>query len=520
MRTVTITCDTTAGAELGTSIGTSPAVVTTAQLYDAYGAVTARGATYGASGLSFVYTYDDFGRLRSVSENDNGTVVTTWYTYDNAGRLFRVCSTATCLASDGVTSTASETYVYDANGNRTSWLTTGASNSANVTSTSVDAQDRLLSFTSSAGATTCAYDALGRLATKTTPAGDVSTLTWEASGALVSLVRTGSEAANVTYRNDAVGRRIARLVDGVVTTRWLYAGIHPVAEFNAAWVLLRVFVYATRGHVPDVVMAREGGVWVSYRVVTDHLGSLRRVVRVSDGAVVQRMQYDAYGRVLEDWAASAWTQVPFAFAGGIYDRATKLVRFGAREYDAEIGQWIAKDPIGFDGGDANLYGYCWDNPIAYVDEDGHLGVFVAVLAVAALYVAVDLVRFMAIGSRERARRTWMHETFSMGLHGGPAGNDSVRPGVGPDGKAYNDDDSADFYHCMANCQAGQMGPHGVGFTVAASLCRGDFSDGDAQINLDSASWGFNHSGSSCLSRCSRMHGTSSQVETERTFSER
>jgi YD repeat-containing protein len=167
---LTITRDTTAGAELGTSIGTSPAVVTTTQLYDAYGAVTTRGATYGASGLSFAYTYDDFGRLRSVLENDNGTVVTTWYTYDNAGRLFRVCSTATCLASDGVTSTASETYVYDANGNRTSWLTTGAANSANVTATSVDAQDRLLSFTSSAGDSTYTYDALGRLATKTTPA--------------------------------------------------------------------------------------------------------------------------------------------------------------------------------------------------------------------------------------------------------------------------------------------------------------------------------------------------------------
>ncbi len=61
---------------------------------------------------------------------------------------------------------------------------------------------------------------------------------------------------------------------------------------------------------------------------------------------------------------------PFGFAGGIYDPHTKLVRFGARDYDAETGRWTAKDPIGFGGGDTNLYGYVVNDPVDFIDLQG------------------------------------------------------------------------------------------------------------------------------------------------------
>ena len=77
------------------------------------------------------------------------------------------------------------------------------------------------------------------------------------------------------------------------------------------------------------------------------------------GEVAQQLDYDAWGRVIED---SRPGFQPFGFAGGLHDPDTQLTRFGARDYDAETGRWTAKDPILFDGGDSNLYGYVLQDP--------------------------------------------------------------------------------------------------------------------------------------------------------------
>jgi len=70
------------------------------------------------------------------------------------------------------------------------------------------------------------------------------------------------------------------------------------------------------------------------------------VVNSETGAIAQRMRYDEYGQVLEDTNPGFQ---PFGYAGGLYDPDSGLVRFGARDYDAEIERWLAKDPIGFGG---------------------------------------------------------------------------------------------------------------------------------------------------------------------------
>lgn len=171
---------------------------------------------------------------------------------------------------------------------------------------------------------------------------------------------------------DPAGLRIGRKVGGALERGWLYAGgLLPVAETDAdGHTVRRVFVYATRPNVPDLVQQLEGGAWVTYRVLVDHLGSVRSVVRASDGALVQRMDYDAFGVVLDDWSASGWVRIPFGFAGGLYDRETGLVRFGAREYDAPVGRWVSRDPILFGGGDSNLYAYVSNDPINGIDPTG------------------------------------------------------------------------------------------------------------------------------------------------------
>jgi RHS repeat-associated protein len=56
--------------------------------------------------------------------------------------------------------------------------------------------------------------------------------------------------------------------------------------------------------------------------------------------------------------------------GGFFDPLTGLTRFGARDYDASVGRWIAKDPILFDGGQANLYVYVGNDPVNWFDPSG------------------------------------------------------------------------------------------------------------------------------------------------------
>lgn len=41
-----------------------------------------------------------------------------------------------------------------------------------------------------------------------------------------------------------------------------------------------------------------------------------------------------------------------------------------RHYDAQIARWTSKDPIRFDAGDANLYGYVMQDPINGIDPSG------------------------------------------------------------------------------------------------------------------------------------------------------
>jgi RHS repeat-associated protein len=97
------------------------------------------------------------------------------------------------------------------------------------------------------------------------------------------------------------------------------------------------------------------------------LGSPRLVVDIATNTVVQSLSYDVWGNIIQD--SNPGFQ-PFGFAGGLYDRDTRLVRFGARDYDAETGRWTAKDPILFAGGDTNLYGYVLNDPVNWIDPFG------------------------------------------------------------------------------------------------------------------------------------------------------
>ena len=168
---------------------------------------------------------------------------------------------------------------------------------------------------------------------------------------------TLTDGTVIDYLVDPMGRRVGKKVNSQLVQGWIYQdALRPIAELNATGQVVARFVYGTQTNVPDYMI--KGG--VTYRIVTDHLGSVRLVVNVETGAVAQRLAYDAWGSVLENTAPGFQ---PFGFAGGLYDEQTGLVRFGARDYNAQAGRWTAKDPIGLIGGDANLYRYAL-TPIA------------------------------------------------------------------------------------------------------------------------------------------------------------
>jgi RHS repeat-associated protein len=80
--------------------------------------------------------------------------------------------------------------------------------------------------------------------------------------------------------------------------------------------------------------------------------------------VSEQITYDEFGNILTNTSPGFQ---PFGFAGCLYDTDTKLCHFGARDYDGSIGRWLNKDPILFNGGDTNLYGYVLQDPIKRVD---------------------------------------------------------------------------------------------------------------------------------------------------------
>jgi len=245
-------------------------------------------------------------------------------------------------------------YGYDDNGNRTSLVT----QSANIAAT-YDAQDRMLSY----GDNTYNYTANGELKTKENTASSQTTAyTYDVFGNLTKVVLP--DATVIEYVIDGQNRRIGKKVGGALAQGFLYQDrLRPAAELDGSGNILSRFVYGEKPNVPEYFI--KGG--VNYRILTDHLGSVRLVVNTAAGAVVQRMDYDEFGNVLQDTNPGFQ---PFGFAGGLYDPQTRLVRFGARDYDAETARWTGKDPIRFRSGDVNLYSYALGNPVSNVDSTG------------------------------------------------------------------------------------------------------------------------------------------------------
>ena len=320
--------------------------------FSAYGEL----ASVETSAHSFALSRDVCGRITSRTQTGVAGAHEWTYDYDVLGRL-------TSATRDGA---LAESYAYDAQGNRVSWRAPirGIDETQEA---SFDVEDRMLASTGASY--TWTQD--GEMASKTTSEG-VTTYAWTGLGELESVALQSGHT--VSYRYDSAGNRVARLVDGAVTERYEWAGpSRPLAVWDGSGALLARFLYAD-GRTPYAVDTPAGRLFLSY----DQVGSLVAVTDAS-GTVVRSVERDSFGTLISDTAPGV---VPWlGFAGGLPDADTGLTHFGARDYDPALGRWVSKDPIGFAGGDADLFAYCGGDPVGMVDPSG--------LATQGLQVGVD-----------------------------------------------------------------------------------------------------------------------------------
>ena len=310
---------------------------------DSTGAVTHYAAKHGTTTLfDVVYTRDSLDRIVQLEETVEGVTTVKAYTYDSLGRLDEVRVNGV-LTSD---------YEYDANGNRTT-LTTQA---GTITGT-YDDQDRMLTY----GGASYAYTANGEARTKIVGT-DTTRYNYDVLGNLLQVRLPNGDI--IDYVVDAQNRRVGKKVNGVLLQGLLYQdGRLPVAELDGNNQIVSRFLYATGRNVPDYIV-KNG---TTYRVVADHLGSVRFVVNTTNGELAQRIDYDEFGRAILNTNPGFQ---PFGFAGGLAEATTGLLRFGFRDYDSGSGRWITRDPVGFYGGSTLVYGYVGGDPVNFVDPTG------------------------------------------------------------------------------------------------------------------------------------------------------
>ncbi len=316
------------------------------------GATTGTGAT--PHGLSRTISYDAASRITAYTHADTSgdtgskaaKAANQSFGYDDQDRL------TSFLPAYG-----SQTYRYDANGNRTG-VTIGGLNATE----SIDAASNRLKA-SMAGWMRMAYryDTSGNLVSN----GWV-TYQYSDRGRLAS-----ATFVNVTthYSYNALGQRVAKSGFAVPTgaVRYVYdeAG-HLLGEYGRAGDAFQETVYL--GDTP-VVTIRNGE---PYYIYADQIDTPRVITDTNNLMVWRWDQADPFGAMPPNMNPSGLGMFVYnqRFPGQVYDQETGKHYNANRDYDPLSGRYIQADPIGLKGGQLSTYSYVNGNPLGAKDPTG------------------------------------------------------------------------------------------------------------------------------------------------------
>jgi len=350
----------------------------------------------GAPAFSFAISLDDIGNRTGITDNAGART----YTYDLTGQLL------TASHPDQV----AEAYTYDDLGNRlTSAFTTGTIDydAANQIS-----QDSAFDYT---------FDANGNLITRTDlSTGDSIHYSYNAFDQVVEVDQQDNMAMTIsltTYAYDAMGRRIMKDVDGIVT-KFAHQNQRLVASYDNSDVLLATYL---PGPEPNMVLSMEtmGEQFVVHR---NTIGS---VIAISDqfGSLVNQYSYDSFGRAVSE---TELVDYPFGFAGAEHDEETGLYYMRARYYDTFSGRFIQADGRSFTAG-ANLFHYVKNNPLSFTDPQGQAIYGAAIGASTNLLLQASLGRS---SKKDTAPLDFGSFAFDVAMGAASCGAGNVLKGIG------------------------------------------------------------------------------------------
>jgi len=314
--------------------------------FNGYGELESQDYTINSNSLtSWSLVRDDSGRITKKTEVVDNVTSTYDYTYDPMGRLLTVTKDGSLV----------EEYQYGPNGARISEVNILRGITAPKSYAYSD-EDHLLQ----AGSTTYQYDADGFLVNKTAGT-DVTEYVYSSRGELLQVKLPDGKV--IEYIHDPYGRRIAKAINGTITEKYLWGGLTTLlAVYDGSDNLLMRFEHAD-DRMPVLMVKGASTYYLTY----NQIGTLKIISDLS-GNVIKKIDYDSFGNIVDDTNSSF--EIPFRFAGGLYDKDTGLIRLGYRDYDPDISRWTAKDPMLFESEDTDLYGYCLNDPFNYVDPEG------------------------------------------------------------------------------------------------------------------------------------------------------